>query len=117
MKNNVHIMVLLSVVVIFSIVFAVHGVKLHSMVDSEESNFHWLQEQYYSINKSERDSAGTGSELNRQLVEIEQYPSELMRLKLVGLGKILTGIYLMLFGILLALILMPPRLKEAMRHN
>lgn len=91
-------------------IFAYQGVQMHKQVDVEEAKFHQLQTEYFSLEKSIRDKAGTDSELNAQLVEIKNYPSELLRLKLVGVGKILTGIFFLLFGIFIALIMMPVRL-------
>ncbi|MFP4545938.1 MAG: hypothetical protein ACLFPN_03705, partial [Methanomassiliicoccales archaeon] len=45
-----------------------------------------------------------------ELVEVSNYPSELMRLKLLGLGSILTGIFLSLLTIIVALVMMPGRM-------
>lgn len=56
--------------------------------------------------------AATDSALNKNLVQIQNYPSELLRLKLVGVGKILTGIFMLLFGIMIALVMMPIRLGK-----
>lgn len=98
-----------------SIVFAVQGVMMHSKVTTEEVKFHRLQADYFSQAKSIRDSAPTNSALNRNLVSIQQYPSTLLQLKLVGVGKILTGIFVLLFGILIALIIMPVRLGQIIK--
>lgn len=103
-------MPIMLVLVVVATFYAVQGIKMHEEVSVQEEIFHALQDDYYTIEKSDRDTATTGSELNEQLVEIQQYPSELLRLKLVGVGKILTGIFILLFGILLALISMPSRL-------
>ena len=77
--------------------------------------FHALQENYWSIDKTTRDAAVSGSSLNSDLVDIQNYPSELLRLKLVGVGRILTGIYVLLLGILIALIMMPVRLGKIIK--
>ncbi len=90
---------------------------MQSQVTGQEAAFHQLQESYFSISKSERDAAETGSAVNSQLVEIQNFPSELLRLKLVGVGKILTGIYILLFGILIALIMMPSRLGKIIKQH
>ena len=108
---------LMMVLFLGSLVYAVQGVNMHMMVSREEAKFHALQAEYFNLVKAERDSAGTGSVLNQNLVSIQQYPSELLRLKLVGVGKILTGIYILLFGILLALIMMPVRLGMIMKKK
>lgn len=101
---------LMAVLFIASLVYAVQGVGMHIKVSEEEDKFHGMQRAYFSLAKAERDGAETGSVLNQNLVAIQNYPSELLRLKLVGVGKILTGIYILLFAILLALIIMPVRL-------
>ena len=90
---------------------------MHSQVETEEAKFHQLQADYFSQAKSARDEAAAGSELNNQLVEIANYPSELLKLKLVGVGKILTGIFILLFGILIALISMPMRLAMEIKKK
>jgi hypothetical protein len=106
--------VMLVMIVLFaiSLVFAVQGIKMHKQVSVEEAAFHAAQDDYFSLDKATRDSAAANSALNEDLVEIKNTPSELLRLKLVGVGKILTGIYILLFGILIALIMMPVRLGK-----
>lgn len=103
-------MILMAVLFIGSLVYAIQGVNMHVQVSVEEARFHNLQADYFNLAKAERDGAETGSVLNQNLVSIQQYPSELLRLKLVGVGKILTGIYILLFAILVALVVMPVRL-------
>jgi hypothetical protein len=100
-----------------SLFFLIQGSIMHYNVDAEESRFHSLQKEYFTLDKATRESAPTGSELNAQLVEIQNYPSELLKLKLVGVGKILTGIYVLLFGILIALIMMPIRLGKIIKEK
>lgn len=104
-------MVLILILAFASASYAWQGVMMHKQVAVEEAAFHSLQAEYWSLAKSERDAAATGSELNDDLVKIKNYPSELLRLKLVGIGRILTGIFILLFAILLALIMMPARLS------
>ena len=108
-------MLVMTIIVIAAIFFAWQGIAMHNQVSVEEAEFHAQLEEYYSINKAQRDVAATGSELNTQLVEIQQTPSELLRLKLVGVGKILSGIFLLLLGILLALVMMPVRLAKMIK--
>ncbi|MEE9525843.1 MAG: hypothetical protein V3V78_04530 [Candidatus Woesearchaeota archaeon] len=108
-------MIVMMILMIASIIYAVQGVTMHTQVDDAEADFHAKQAAYFSLDKSTRDSAATGSDLNAQLVEIQQTPSELLRLKLVGVGKILTGIYILLFGILMALVMMPGRLGKVIK--
>ncbi len=102
---------------VVSAVFAYQGIAMHNQVDVEETKFHELQENYFSLDKATRDGAAAGSELSANLVEIQKYPSTLLQLKLVGVGKILTGIYVLLFGILIALIMMPIRLGEMINKS
>ena len=119
-KKDMKKMVLMLVFVILILssgFYAFKGAKMHSKVDVEEDKFHELQSQYWSLSKASRDSALTNSELNNQLVEIKNYPSELLKLKLVGVGKILLGIYILLFGILIALMMMPIRLGEIIKKK
>lgn len=121
-KNNKSKMMLMMLVmlilVIGSAVYVLQGVNMHKQVDVEEARFHALQSEYFTNSKSIRDSAASGSELTEQLVGIQNFPSELLRLKLVGVGRILTGIWLSLIAILFALTMMPVRLaKIIMMHK
>ncbi|MBR9690138.1 hypothetical protein GOV08_00450 [Candidatus Woesearchaeota archaeon] len=111
-KKMMPMMLMMILLMIISIVFAYQGVIMHSQVTNQEAVFHGLLGNYFIQSKAVRDSAETGSDLNQDLVEIRKFPSELLRLKLVGVGKLLTGIYILLFGILIALIMMPVRLKK-----
>ncbi|RME77912.1 hypothetical protein D6774_02770 [Candidatus Woesearchaeota archaeon] len=100
---------------LISLVFAVQGVYMHQQVTSKEAQFHAEQNEYFAEHtKAERDSAAAGSELALQQARIANTPSELLRLKLVGIGKILTGIYVLLFAILVALVMMPKRLAKVL---
>ncbi len=110
-------MIVMMLIVLISAVFMVQGVAMHNQVTTEEEEFHALNEEYFSLDKKERDSAPTGSALNEDLVRIQNFPSELLKLKLVGVGKILTGIFILLFGILIALIMMPVRLAQTIKEN
>ncbi len=102
---------MMMMVMTLAIVFVVQGYRLQNQVTGKEAAFHQLQTDYFVNNtKAERDSAPAGSVLNQQLAEIQNAPSELLRLKLVGVGKILTGIFVVLSGILMSMFLMPIRL-------
>lgn len=105
----------MAVLVVAAFVFAGQGVAMHERVTTEEATFHALQTEYFTLSKAEREAAATGSELNAKLVQIQNYPSELLRLKLVGVGKILTGIFILLLGILVALVMMPVRLAKMLK--
>jgi len=108
-------MFLLALIVVASATFAWQGISMHNKVSIEEAKFHQLQSEYFILSKVERESAPTGSELNSKLVQIQNYPSELLKLKLVGVGKILTGIFGLLLGILFVLFMMPVRLAKLMK--
>jgi len=107
----------MALLMIISLIFAVWGLAMHAKVSTEEAKFHTAQAEYFSLDKQTRDSAATGSDLNNQLVELQQYPSDLLRLKLVGVGRILTGIFILLFAILMALIMMPSRLASVIKSG
>ncbi len=118
MKNMTPVMMgMMMVLMVASLIFTWQGVNMHSSVVSEEAKFHQLQSEYFILSKDIRDGAETGSELNQKLIAIQNYPSTLLELKLVGVGKILTGIFILLFGILIALIMMPKRLGKIIKEN
>lgn len=117
MKSMMAPMIILLILVVASVIFAWQGVGMHSQVSVEEAKFHALQQDYFIISKVEREAAVTGSELNQKLVQIQNYPSELLRLKLVGIGKILTGIFSVLLAIAFLLFMMPVRLAKLIRGN
>lgn len=104
------IMIVMLILIVSSVFFAYQGVQMQGQVEVEEAKFHALQESYFSNSKAIRDAAESNSELTQDLVTIVNYPSTLLELKLVGVGKLLTGIFIVLFCILLALIIMPRRL-------
>ncbi len=108
---------LLALLVIGSVFFAWQGIGMHNQVPVEEAKFHELQREYFTLEKAQRDGAETGSELNQKLVEIVNYPSRLLELKLVGVGNILVGIWLSLLAIVFLLFMMPTRLAKLMREN
>lgn len=109
------VMMIMMLLMLGSLVFLIQGIVMHIQVNTVEDTFHAAQQDYFSLDKATRDSAPTGSSLNQDLVDIKNYPSDLLRLKLVGVGKILTGIYILLFGILIALVMMPVRLGEIIK--
>lgn len=103
--------------IFLALFFAHQGYSMHLQVPIEEAKFHLLQEGYYSVAKSEREAALTGSALNQQLIQIQNYPSTLLELKLVGMGRILMGIFTLLLGILIALLMMPHRLAGLVKKK
>lgn len=110
-------MVIMLIIVLLAGYYAWMGMQMHRQVVVEEDKFHELQEDYFLQSKAVRDGAATESDLNKQLVEIQNYPSTLLMLKLVGVGKILVGIFILLFAILLALMMMPVRLGGIIKGN
>ena len=94
--------------------YVIWGIIMQSLAASNEGLFNDEIANYFIIDKETRDSAATGSKLNRDLVQIQQRPSMLIYLKLVGMGRILTGIFASLIAILIALLVMPARLGEKM---
>lgn len=108
---------ILAILILSAISFTWQGIGMHAQVFGEETKFHQLQDAYFTVAKADRDAAPTGSDLNTQLVQIQNYPSELLRLKLVGIGKILEGIFLVLLSIALLLFMMPVRLAKLMKEN
>lgn len=117
MKKMMPMMLIMLAIVIAAFFFGWQGVSMQNQVAIEEAKFHQLQGEYFIQSKAIRDGAATGSELNENLVTIANYPSDLLRLKLVGVGKILTGIFFLLLGILMALISMPKRLGAIIKDR
>ena len=120
-------------VILLAFLFLLVGIVLHVTAFSLEfGKFAPLLDDYYGQHsKAERDSAAAGSELALEQAEITKFPPKLMTFKLVGMGSILTGIFLLLFIIIQALKIMPIRLgsiicpkcgkkmtlSEAMKHK
>lgn len=117
MKQMMPILLLVMIITIAGVVYLVQGVSMQNQVPVEEAKFHELQAAYWIQSKADRDAAATGSELNQQLVRLQQYPSELLELKLVGVGKILTGIFALLFVIGIFLFMMPLRLAMIQKEQ
>lgn len=112
------IMIVMILLMLISLIFAYQGLSMHLRVPAEEAKFHELQTNYFNNNtKAQRDSAPANSGLTQQLAQIQNYPSSLLELKLVGVGRILSGIFVLLFGILIALIMMPVRLGKIIKGN
>jgi len=111
------LMLMMLLIMLIALNYLVWGNLMHAEVTRDEAVFHASQEQYWNIDKATRDAAPSNSELTNQLVEIKNAPSDLTRLKLVGVGRILTGIFVLLFGILIALIVMPIRLSKLMKKG
>jgi hypothetical protein len=63
------------------------------------------------------DEADPGSRLAMLKTDAAKFPPKLMTFKLVGIGSILTGIWILLFGIIQALKEMPTRAKMFLKIN
>lgn len=74
-----------------------------------------LLDQLAGLPKEVADNAPLGSEISNWKIEAAKFPPKLMTLKLVGVGSILTGIFLLLFVITQGLRVMPIRLGKAIR--
>lgn len=117
MKSMMVPMLVLMILIISALSFAWQGISMHKQVAVDETAFHKLQSEYFILSKATRESAPDGAELNQKLVQIQNYPSALMELKLVGVGKILTGIFLSSLAIGFLLFMMPIRLAKLMKEN
>lgn len=117
MKQMMGPLAVLVILIISATAFVWQGESMHAQVSVEEAQFHAMQNSYFTLAKADRDAAPTGSDLNKQLVQIQNYPSELLRLKLVGIGKILTGIFFVLLSIAFLLFMMPIRLAKLLREG
>lgn len=80
---------------------------MHGRASVEQAKFHELQTEYYSVALEDREAAGSNSPLSQKLVTIQNYPSELQRLEMVGIGRMLTGIFVLLFGVMVVLVVRP----------
>ena len=107
---------MVAMIMMLGVFVAATGVVMQAKVPVVEAQFHGLLDSYYANSKEVRDSAASESQLNRDLAEINKFPSRLLELKLVGIGRILSGIFLVLFGILGALVMMPFRVRKVLRQ-
>lgn len=77
-----------------------------------------LQDEYFGeTTKEERDSAEAGSDLAKDLADINNLKPTILTLKLVGIATILFGIIVVLIGVLKMLSLMPIGLGDVLRAN
>ena len=101
----------IKIVVLIAYLFLLVGVVFHvTAFTLEFTKFTPLLDDVAGLPKAEVDNAPVGSELSMKKIEIAKFPPKLMTLKLVGVGSILTGIFLLLFVIIQALKIMPVRL-------
>ena len=109
----------LKVVMLVSFLFLLGGIVLQvTAFTLEFTQFApMLDDHFGEHTKIERDSAAAGSALAIQQAEIAKFPPKLMTFKLVGVGSILTGIFLLLFVIVQALKIMPIRLARVIKKS
>ena len=108
---------MVAMMMMLGLIVAATGVIMQSKVPVVEAQFHSQLDAYYGKNsKAQRDGAAADSALTKQLVELNKFPSRLLELKLVGVGRILTGIFIILFGIQGALVMMPFRVRKVLRQ-
>ncbi len=96
--------------------FVLVGIILHITAWVQEFTvFQPLVQDYWSVDKATRDAATSGSELANQLAEIQGFPAKLMTFKLVGVGSVLTGIWISLFVIAKRIGMLPVRLASIIK--
>ncbi len=119
MRKKMHPIFILFMIVIIAggAFFMIQGMNLHEEAAKEGEKFYALQAEYYTQSKEARDAAPAGSELSQKLAAIQNAPSELMRLELAGLGKMLIGIGALLLGILIALVALPGRVRDSIGYR
>ena len=103
-------------VVLLGFLFLTLGVVFQTTAFYMEfTQFAPLLDEVAGLPKSVVDEAPVGSDLSQQKIEIAKFPPKLFTLKLVGIGTILAGIFLMLFVITQALRVMPLRLGKVLK--
>jgi len=94
------------------------GVAFHLTVFRLEfTEFAPLLDELAPIQKPIVDEADPSSHLAKLKTEAAKFPPKLMTFKLVGIGSILAGIWILLFGIIQALKEMPTRAKMFLKQG
>ncbi len=102
---------------IIALLLLLLGVALQSNAFRLEfTEFTPILEELMPIQKPIVDEAEPGSHLTLLKTEAAKFPPKLMTFKLVGIGAILTGIWILLFGIIQALKEMPIRAKMFLKQ-
>lgn len=105
-------------IILTGVLFLVLGVVFQiTAFTLEFTQFAPLLDNLAGLPKSIADEAPVGSEISQWKIEVAKFPPKLMTLKLVGVGSILTGIFLTLFVITQALRVMPIRLGKVIREG
>jgi len=102
---------------IIALLLLLLGVALQSNAFRLEfTEFTPILDELIPIQKPLVDEAESGSRLAILKTEAAKFPPKLMTFKLVGIGAILTGIWILLFGIIQALKDMPIRAKMFLKQ-
>ena len=82
----------------------------------EFTKFAPLLDELKPLQKSVVDEADPGSRIAMLKTEAAKFPPKLTTFKLVGIGSILIGVFMMLFVIVQALKVMPHRIAKMLRQ-
>lgn len=105
-------------IVLAGVLFLVIGIAFQiTAFTLEFTKFTPLLDKLAGLPKSVADEAPVGSEISQWKIDAAKFPAKLMTLKLVGVGSILTGIFLILFVITQALRIMPIRLGKVIKES
>jgi len=104
--------------ILIALLFMLTGVFLQSTAfNLEFKEFTPVLEELKPLQKSVVDNADPSSRIAMLKTEAAKFPAKLLTFKLVGIGAILTGIWILLFVILQALKIMPLRLAKVIEEQ
>jgi len=104
--------------ILIALLFMLTGVFLQSTAfNLEFKEFTPILEELKPLQKSVVDNADPSSRIAMLKTEAAKFPAKLLTFKLVGVGAILTGIWILLFVILQALKIMPLRLAMVIEEQ
>lgn len=104
--------------VLIAMLFLITGVVLQSTAfNLEFTEFTPILEELKPLQKSVVDNADPESRIANLKTDAAKFPAKLLTFKLVGVGAILTGIWILLFVILQALKIMPLRLAKVIAES
>ena len=108
----------LKAAILVSFIFLIIGMTLQLTAFHQEfTEFAPMLDQIAGLPKAQLDTAPVGSEISNLKIEVAKFPPKLMTFKLVGMGNILTGIFILLFVIIQALKMMPIRLAGVIQKK
>jgi beta-lactamase regulating signal transducer with metallopeptidase domain len=106
------------ILILIAMIFLLTGIVLQSTAFNLEFNeFTPILEELKPLQKSVVDTADPASRVAMLKTEAAKFPPKLLTFKLVGVGAILTGIWIVLFVILQALKTMPLRLAKVIAES